>query len=69
MPQPVKKHGFSSYNAPKHLLKRPKIAVLIGTIAVEWGYIDECLVSIFERANSDTGAIDEVAKVVFETLS
>lgn len=69
MPQPVRKKGFACHAYPKCVLERPKLAALIGTIAAEWGYIDECLVHLYERSITDTLYTDAVAVAVFETLS
>ena len=70
MPQPLPAgKGITTVSPPKRLLKRPKLASLIGTIASEWGYIDDCLVDIFEGVVSEKATRDKVAVTVFETLS
>ncbi len=69
MPQPIHKPGMAYRASPQHLLERPKLAALIGTIAAEWGYIDRSLITLFERANSSTPYKDEVAVTVFDALS
>ena len=69
MPQPIRKKGLACHAYPKCLLQRPKLAALIGTIAAEWGFIEECLVDTYERAITDKMHRDAVAVAVFETMS
>jgi hypothetical protein len=70
MPQPIRKdERIAVHHFPRCLLERPKLAVLIGTVAAEWGYIDGCLVDTYERAISDQMGRDAVAVSVMETLS
>lgn len=72
MPQPIRTQGGAYRGSPKHLLERPKIAALIGTIACEWAYIEQTLRCIFDVAQSPSMGMvqpsDPVAVAVFATI-
>ncbi len=73
MPQPIHKIGGSFETAPKILLKRSKLAVLIGAIACEWAYIEDCLLNIFDSAHSPNAGVfharNPVALAIFDTVT
>lgn len=72
MPQPIHKIGASYTTSPKILLERPKLATLIGAIACEWAYVEQCLLDIFDRAQSPSAGVaharDPVALAIFDTI-
>jgi hypothetical protein len=72
MPQPIRTSGGAYRGFPKHLLERPMIAALIGTIACEWAYVEHTLRATFDIAHSPEAGMgvssNPVAIAIFETI-
>lgn len=68
MPQPFGKKSPTLTAHPKHLLERPRMAALLGTISSETGQIDRMLLSLFGSLLSGGPIIDSTAPMVFDAV-